>query len=100
MQATTQEVRTDVAIDVPVRENRNWLSWLIPSVLVAVGTMVSALRLFGLDRDYWQYVEYFEVVRSGGCETAFELRFEPGFAFLTCSIASLDPTGAVVTNAV
>jgi hypothetical protein len=53
-----------------------------------VGLVLSFTQILGVGRDYLNYVEFFDLVRSIGSDVFLESRFEPGFSLLTMLIAT------------
>ena len=67
-----------------IYRNCNWTFILIISLIIA---LISGLRIFGIDRDYYDYLEYFNTL--AGFEPEQTFRFKIGFEIFTKLILTL-----------
>lgn len=59
-------------------KNSYWIA-----LFALIGFLLSITQILGVSRDYLNYDDFFNVVRTNGLNVLFESRFEPGFTILT-----------------
>ena len=68
-----------------IYRNCNWTFILIISFIIA---LISGFRIFGIDRDYYDYLDYFDTL-AGFVEPEKSFRFKIGFELFTKLILTL-----------